>query len=403
MRCETHPKYTGHTLPQEKCKECRQVYYVTHRGKKTNQQIADDLGIHIKTLYGYHQELGLPKHGGGAKGKTTQEGVTSDLEEHKLKRQYTDTRGKYVFLLEENERLHTELNAVRILKDRHTKTIIVPQKGTQTSEATAVACFSDLHVGNTITLAQTNGLNEYNTDLARVRARLFFERVVRMTNKERQDIKIDELILFLGGDFIDGALHMDTIMSNQPSAPMEQVVIAQDIIESGIRYLEAHGGFSRITIVCKDGNHGRVTAKLHWNSRVGNSLEWYMYHNLALRYPQFNWVIEESFYSYVMVYGKRVRFHHGDTVHFGGQNGFYMNMHRRIAGEPPALAPDLDVCGHLHQYTPLRRYVVNGCVVGYSPYAMSLQTFNKGEPPTQAFFLLDKKRGVTVHIPILLV
>lgn len=400
MQCSEHPTYGGVKPPSVDCKACRKIYYVAHRDTKKDFVIASALGIHVKTLYLYKQELGL-----GPKGKAPsepQEGIKHDLEERKIVRDAREVKGKYAFLLDENEKLHVELDAVRILKARTAETIITPQKGTQTSEATAVACLSDVHVGNHITLAQTNGINEYNQEIARERCKLFFQRVVRMTNKERQDITIDEMILFLGGDFIDGALHMDTIMSNNPATPMEQVVIAQDIIESGLKYLEAHGDFKRITIVCKDGNHGRITAKMHWNSRVGNSLEWYLYHNLAMRYPQFNWVIEESFYSYVTVYGKRVRFHHGDTVAFGGQNGFYMNMHRRIAGEPPALMPDLDVCGHLHQYTPLRRYVVNGCVVGYSPYAMSLQTFNKGEPPTQAFFLLDKKRWVTVHIPILL-
>jgi hypothetical protein len=65
---------------------------------------------------------------------------------------------------------------------------------------------------------------------------------------------------------------------------------------------------------------------------------------------------------------------------------------------------DLDVFGHLHQYTPLRYFVTNGSMPGYTPYGMALSTFNKGEPPTQAFFLLDKKRsprvGPTVRIPI---
>ncbi len=56
----------------------------------------------------------------------------------------------------------------------------------------------------------------------------------------------------------------------------------------------------------------------------------------------------------------------------------------------------------LHQYTTTRRYCVNGSVVGYSPYGMASRSFMKGEPPTQAFFLCDKKRRITVNIPILL-
>ena len=300
------------------------------------------------------------------------------------------------------DKLETELAAVRVLKSHHSTMVIKPKKGTSASEATAVACLSDVHVGNHFTREQMNGINEYNVHLARERCKTFFERVVRLTQKERQDVHIEELVLFLGGDFIDGALHLDTIMSNDVAEPVQQVMVAQDIIESGIKYLEAAGDFSRITLICKDGNHGRFTHKQHYNSRIGNSLEWYMYYTLAARYPQFNWVVQQSILTYFKIYEWTIRFHHGDTVHFGGMNGFYQNLHRKIAGENNATWAHLDVLGHLHQYTPLRQYVVNGSVVGYSPYAETLQTFNKGESARQAFFLIDKKRFTTVHIPILL-
>lgn len=301
------------------------------------------------------------------------------------------------------KRAESENEAIKVLKASRATFEIKPRLSKGLSEATAVACFTDLHVGNHITKAQTNGINEYNVGLAYSRSATFFERVVRLTHKERQDVKIEELILFLGGDFIDGNIHLDTIMSNRPSTPMEQVVVAQEIIESGLKYLQEKGGFKRITVVCKDGNHARMTVKMHVNSRVGNALEWYMFHNLRARFPRMNWIIEESLHSFVKVYDWTVRFHHGDTIFFGGQNGFYQNYHILINSNNAVIRADLDVTGHLHQYTPMRRYVVNGSVVGFSPYAMAIsKSFSKGEPPTQAFFLIDKKRRVTVHIPILL-
>ncbi len=244
------------------------------------------------------------------------------------------------------EELEEELAAARKLAGHKTDLVIQSRKSTKTSEATAVALFTDLHIGNTITLAQTNGINEYNVAIARQRATTFFERVVRLTDKERQDVHIDELVLFLGGDFVDGNLHMDVIMTNNPATPMEQAVIAQDIIEAGLQYLEKHGNFKRITIVAKDGNHGRVSVKMHWNSRIGNSLEWYMYYNMARRFPQFNWLIEESFISYLTIYEWVFRFHHGDRIYFGGQNGFYSNYHILISSDNASRVADFDVTGH---------------------------------------------------------
>jgi len=140
------------------------------------------------------------------------------------------------------------------LKSHHTTFEIKPRQSKGISEATAVVCLSDVHVGNHITLGQTNGINEYNVGLARSRCVTFFERVVRLTHKERQDIKIEELVLFLGGDNFDGNLHMDTALSNIPAAPITQATIAQEIIESGLKFLLEKGSFKRITIVCKDGN-----------------------------------------------------------------------------------------------------------------------------------------------------
>ena len=300
------------------------------------------------------------------------------------------------------EELEEELEAARMLANRKTSLIIQPKKSTKTSEATAFALFTDLHIGNTITLGQMSGMNEYNTAIATARAKTFFERVVRLTDKERQDIDITELVLFLGGDFIDGALHLDTIMTNNPAQPMFQALIAQDIIEAGLLYLEKHGHFKRITIVCKDGNHARITHKLHYNSRAGNALEYFMFYHLARRYPQFNWIVDEAIVSYLKVYDWVFRFHHGDRIYFGGQNGFYSNYHILISSDNAEKVADFDVTGHLHQYTCSRRYCVNGSVVGYSPYGRGSRSFFKGEQATQAFFLVDKKRRITVNIPILL-
>ena len=189
---------------------------------------------------------------------------------------------------------------------------------------------SDVHIGQEVSLEQTNGLNEYNIKIARERVKSFFERVVRMTYKERQDVYVDELILFLGGDLIEGALHLDTIMSADIKAPMTKVVEAQILIEGGIQSIKDNGGFNKITVVCVDGNHGRISHRQHFHSRRGNALEYFLYYNLAQRFPELDWVIEEGLLTYINVYDSVLRFMHGDRIAFGGINGFYTYLHRRI-------------------------------------------------------------------------
>ena len=295
--------------------------------------------------------------------------------------------------------LEAHVKAIKKLEKRQPIEHIKPRQSDGNSEATVIAVATDWHMGERFSSEQVNDMNEYNVALCKQRGKMFFERVVRLANKERQDVNIDELVLFLGGDLIDGALHMDTIMANELAAPMTQAVEMQALIEAGLCYIRDHGNFKRITLVCADGNHGRITNKQHFSSRRGNALEYYMYYNLAQRYPEFNWIIRESMLTYLRIYDSTIRFMHGDRIAFGGVNGFYTYLHRRIFEWDTTIKADYTILGHLHQYTPNRRYLVNGSLVGYSPFAVALGA--KYEPAIQSFMLWDKKRGPTVQIPIL--
>lgn len=302
--------------------------------------------------------------------------------------------------LEKLEEFEAHVSAIKRLQNSNRQVAITQRSGTGTSEALAISVASDWHIGQEVTRSSVNGLNEFNVAIGRERGKRFFERTVRLTNKERQDVDIHELLLFLGGDFIEGSLHLDTIMGSDLAGAMNQVVEVQAILRGGLNYLKQHGNYKKITIVCCDGNHGRISTKQHFHSRRGNSLEYYMYYNLAHEFPEFSWVIDESMLSYVPVYSSVIRFMHGDRIAFGGVNGFYTYLHRRIYEWDTSTRADFTVLGHLHQYTPNRRYLVNGCLVGYNSFAQALGA--KYEPPTQAFMLWDKKRGPSVHIPILL-
>lgn len=303
--------------------------------------------------------------------------------------------------LAERDLLESQLKAVGKLQSSKSCLVIKPSVRSGKAEATAFAMATDWHIGSRTEAKAVNGLNSYNVAVAKVRASRFFERIVALTKKERQDCTITELVLFLGGDLIDGALHMDTLQAAEVNAPIRQAVIAQEIIEGGLLYLVAQGGFERITIVCADGNHGRITARQHYSSRIGNALEYYMYYNLRARHPEFNWVIEEGLLTYIKVYNYTVRLMHGDTISYGGVNGPYTYLNRRISEWDEAIKADLTLLGHLHRYIigDGRKFVINGSMCGYNEYAIALGA--RFQPPMQAFFLLDKRRGMSVNIPIL--
>lgn len=315
--------------------------------------------------------------------------------EKDLTRLYDQLHGKY-------EQVLAELGAQEALyKHRPTLLDIKPTLGKDDSEATAVVLASDWHVEERIRSETVNGRNNYSVPVARARAATFFDRIVRMVKKEQQDVTIKNLVLWLGGDFITSNIH-EELPENCALLPIDAMLFASDLLESGIRYILANTELV-LTIPCSCGNHSRITKKIHVGSERGNSLEWMMYHNLAKVFrdeKRVRFVIEDSYHTYLRVYGYTVRFHHGHAVRYqGGVGGLHIPLNKALAQWDKTRKADVDCYGHWHTYLPSRRYVGNGSLIGFSPFAIWIKA--EYEPPIQAFFLIDKKRGVTVHIPIL--
>lgn len=270
---------------------------------------------------------------------------------------------------------------------------IVPRRSSGTSEATAIVAATDWHLGERVKPETVSGLNKFDVAIGTERVRNLFEKIVRLTKKERQDVKIDELILFLGGDLIGGALHLDTIMANEIAEPVEQAIVASSLIEAGLNFLLNNGGYKRITCICCDGNHGRITSLLHHSTQKGNALEYLMYYELAKRFPGINWNIANGIHVYQDIYGQKIRFLHGDTINFRGVNGPYTYLNRRIFQWDQAVPANYSIQGHLHTYTlGTRKWVINGSLIGYNPFAVSFG----GEfqpPPSRRFCSMIRSAG----------
>lgn len=327
--------------------------------------------------------------------------VAHDQKFHKSQKDRRETDKKYKTLLEKHGQLEMENAALlQIQKSKQTHTIR-PHQGSNTSEAVAVVVASDWHVEEEVRSEWVNGKNHYNLNIAKERATQFFQRTERLVRKEQQDVKIDTLVLALLGDFFSGNIH-EELMETCALPPIEATMYAQGLLMSGIEFLLAHTKLN-LVIPCKVGNHSRITDNVHSAHEVGNSLEYMMYCNMAQHFksePRVKFIIETGYFTYLKVFGMNVRFHHGHAIRSsGGVGGLYPALLRAIYQWNIGEQADVTVCGHFHEYHPARRFVVNGCMIGYNPYAVRLR--GEFQPPIQAFFLLDKKRGMTMQIPIL--
>jgi hypothetical protein len=271
------------------------------------------------------------------------------------------------------------------------------------AEAVAIALASDWHVEETVESASVNGLNEYRLPIAKTRIEKFFSTIARLTEIERHGAKIDDLILWLGGDLMTGMIHEELAESNSKT-PTQVILWLQDRLADGLATLKPH--FKRILIPTSYGNHGRTTIKPRHATGAAHSYEWLLYRILEGRFAddqQIEFQIADSYFNFMTVFDRRLRFHHGDGLKYqGGIGGLTIPTEKAIASwnKSPNRA-DLDLFGHWHQFQQSRTWLCNGSLIGYNAYALSVVKA-AFEPPTQTYFLLDKKRGRTMTSPIYL-
>ena len=296
--------------------------------------------------------------------------------------------------------LEGQLNVASAIRSKKPSKGVMKPVSLSAGEAVAVLCASDWHVEETITSASTNGLNEFNLGIAEDRIRKFFTSAVRLTEIQRGGCDIREAILWLGGDLMSGFIHEELQETNELT-PTETILWLRDQLTEGIRYLADH--FDGIKIVANYGNHGRTTKKPRHATGYKNSYEWLLYSILSkqLDLPKVEWVVADSYLSFVHVYDKVIRFHHGDGLKYqGGIGGLTIPTEKAIASWNKAKMADLDVFGHWHTQQQNPKWVSNGSLIGYNAYAVSIKAAY--ERPQQTFFLFDKERGRTITAPIIL-
>lgn len=268
-------------------------------------------------------------------------------------------------------------------------------------EATAVALLSDAHVEEKVRAGETPVGNEYNEAIADKSLARFFAGFEWLIGFHRSAFKIRDVVLWLGGDLITGHIH-DELKENTSGTPIQTLLWLRSRLTAGIDRLLADPLTERILVPCSYGNHGRNTLKPYRALGAAHSYEWLLYQWLASTYanePRIRFLADESAHQYAKVYDFDLHFHHGDETNYGGGvGGVMIPLNKSVAQWNIAKHCHYHHFGHWHQYIDSGPITVNGSVIGFNAYAMSIKA--SPEPPQQAFYLLDSKRGKTCKSPI---
>jgi hypothetical protein len=296
--------------------------------------------------------------------------------------------------LEEMNALLTALNGRKVQKP------FKPAKRNR-GDATAILVLSDWHVEERVDPKTVNGFNDYSLDIATARVERVFQKSLMLLEDSRHLTKINELVVAVLGDLISSRIHEELVETTQ-LAPLDAMLFAMNLLERGLRTLLAEAKVERIIVPTANGNHGRTTHKMRHATAAQNSYEHNAYLHLARRFqdePRIHFQVGTGYHNWLNIQGHDVRFHHGDSMRYGGGvGGIHVPVNKSIAAWNKSRRAAVDFFGHFHQFTWNNRWVCNGSVIGYSAYALSIKA--EYEEPKQTFAVIDQERGLTRVLPI---
>ena len=309
---------------------------------------------------------------------------------------------KYKQAMAEIESLQAQVDLLSTLEGR-SRAIVTegPPKRAKGHQATAVLVLSDWHVEEPVQPSKVGNLNEFSLEIARKSAEQTFRKALLLLEDARQLTRIDRLVVACLGDFFSGWIH-EELQEQNTLSPTEASVFAADLLEEGLAYLAAHSRAKRIDVVTANGNHGRLTKRMRSGSAAETSLEHLMYVHLARamrREKRINWQVSDAYHSWLDIEGHACRFHHGDAIKYqGGVGGITIPVNKAVAQWNKSRRAAYDFFGHWHTWTHDWRWVCNGSLIGYSPYAVQIKA--DYQPPVQTFAVIDAEHGMTRALPV---
>ena len=262
---------------------------------------------------------------------------------------------------------------------------------------------SDLHFGETVFANQVNGVNQYNTTIAKRRLARVVAGSIRLLRHTLAPGDFGGMVVNLGGDMVEGIIH-DELRDTVDETVVQAVITLHDELVPALKLLADE--FQRIHLPCVVGNHGRLDRKPRMKNGPALNFDYLLYQFLARTLqadPKYRgritFQIPDGFDASYRVFGTRYMLTHGDS--FKGGSGItgpllpWMRGDAKTRKQYGAIGMPYDVLvmGHWHQLRYLGQIIVNGSLVGFNEYALK-NRFDY-EPPMQALWLTHPVRGLT--------
>ena len=235
----------------------------------------------------------------------------------------------------------------------------------------------------------------------------FFKNFVFLTKREQKHFFIQNVVLYVTGDNISGYIH-EELKENNYLSPLEAISLVRDTLYNGLKYIIDNCAIKTLYVVCKFGNHARLTQRKSFSTGYKNNLDYFCYKNLEQMfntiggYENIKFIIDDSELTYFNIYNYVTRCGHGDHFKYaGGIGGLVVPLMRKLKDWDSIKKADMTIFGHWHTWIPGSEFLINGSIIGITPFGLN---FAKAGDliPKQTFMLCVKNRGFTTRTPIFL-
>lgn len=325
--------------------------------------------------------------------------------EEQVKRYKTKLRQLTNQMLNENK-VRSEIFGLSQFQARIPAWVQDPESGKSGSDSPGVPILfaSDWHWGEVVKASEIGGVNSYNMEIARKRARNMIERAIYLLKHELTRKEYPGIVFALGGDMVSGNIHEELAETNdQPIMPVVHDIVIH--LAACIHRLKEV--FGRVFVPCVTGNHGRLHKKVRAKESNYNSFDWLIYMWLEAHFsrdPDVVFHIPDGPDALVSIYGRRYLFTHGNQFRGGdgliGPIGPLTRGDHKKRSRNAQIGHEYDtlVVGHFHQLIQTERIIVNGSLKGYDEYAYS-NNFGY-EPARQALWITHPREGITFQMPV---
>jgi hypothetical protein len=276
---------------------------------------------------------------------------------------------------------------------------ISPKKEGRVEEE-ACLLISDCQIGEEVLGEEISDLGEYNFEIFKKRMESIVQSVLDITEIHRRAFPVNVLNIAFLGDIVNGELIFEGQYLYNHMNLLDQVFEGAYFMAKMIASLAPH--YERLELIGVPGNHGRIGKKGQTKYFVNFDLFFYRVLELILRNCE-NIVCDfpKSFFAVKEIKGHNFFFLHGDNIKMYLRTPFYglENSARDYFAllSRKSLFIDYLVVAHFHRsgnfQLPFGEVIVNGSFVG--PNIHSIQHLKTGVSPTQLFFGVNEKHGIT--------